>query len=654
MFATLRTWALLSIVSLLPTSVFATIERHAVINGSDQILVLEPNHRITNPDDPATHFQGHLKDHPNSWVRVTRLGDEWDGLLAHNGQLYQIHDLQVSASRAAAVKSAHLEPIDGLTPLGTCAANFQYQASGKTALQKALTVNGIMAQAATIDYPADCTDTIDGVCLAAELTVFFDTSFKQAFPTDYQSRGGEILNIIDGFYQNELQMVFKHLRIDYTNGDQFGSSENPRDILNTMIQKRINKTVQPSDPNIRSLMHLVTARDFLYDDGITVEDNVVGLANGTGYVPGTDPLQFDSKLCSTQGEAVSTTQLLGINGRPSATLTAVVVAHELGHNLGMEHDGDPDSATATACTDTDHIMYFQVVPGATQFTDCSKYAANLNVSALSQVEACFDFPVEIALTGDGGNIDESDANTTSQHVLNLAVQTANGFDGNVSVSGNMTAGDATIESVTLAGNSCSITGASKTYTCSALASAASGSLNVTFTTGSQNVTLTHTAAAGTNLLDMNSTNNVVTSVVEVKGPGLKPTNLTLSHNKSNNGIRLQWQDHSSDETAYQVERKLAGGSWIVIVDNLAANTEQYIDLDTRAGTKITYRVSALIGGISTETSNEASISYSSNNLRDHRGTGGSGGSLPLLTLAALLIHCITRLRTKNNHNTCTI
>ena len=628
MVSTLRTWAFSSLLLIFPPFASAAIEMHTAIDGLSQTLVLEPNPRIQQEGDPATHYRGHVKDHPESWVRVSQIGGQWSGLLSHRGQLFEVTALS-SSPAAARSKQQQVKALQGLESFGSCAAGVVPGSFGKSAQPKTLTFNNAIMQPARIDFPTVCQETIDGVCLVAELSVFFDRSFRAAFPTDYQSRGAEILNIVDGIYQNELNMVFNHLRMDFTNGDQFTSDRDPEKILDDMIARRIQGNIRPSDPNVRSMMHLITARDFLLEDGDTT---VVGLANMPDYYTDDAPM-FTPVLCSP-GYAVATSQLLNQSGRPSAALTAIVVAHELGHNLGMEHDGDP--ATAATCTSPDRIMYPEVVANASRFSDCSIAAAGSNISALPAVEGCFDFPVDLSLAADSGNILETSADSTHQHLFNVGMQTANGFSGNLIASGRISAGDGVFTSAALAGNSCTVDDAS--YQCTASSPAALSTLAVTFTTGSEHVTLRHEVSAGADLFDMTSANNIISTTVNVQGPGLRPTNLTLQHDRSRNSIVLRWQDHATDETGYRVEHRQANGGWAVIADDLPADTEEYEGVTSRLVGTNSYRVTALFGSAMSEPSNEASIQFASNRLLDHsRPGGGGGGSLSWLGLGGFLL-----------------
>lgn len=644
MFSRFVLWGLSSLALTLALPVTAAIEKHVLINGTDLTLQLEPNTRLQ--DEEASHYQASVKDFPDSWARLSQIGEQWDGLLVHQGQAYQITALTDAPlpavdARIRSLSAATPRLIDHSVHLGTCGIDHSPITSASLLQPKALATRFL---GATIPDLADyCTETVDGVCLVAELSVFFDQAYRDAFPSDFRSRGAQMLNIVDGIYQEELGIVFRQLQLDFFNGDQFVDSNNPEDILNDMISRRVQGRIRPSDPNIRSLMHLVTGRDFRIGD----IDDVAGVANGVLYTQQGDDLAFTPVLCGPG--AVATSQLVGNRSGPSATLTALIIAHEIGHNLGMEHDGEAGALTAEACTETDQLMYFEIVPGASTFSTCSKETAALNIAALSAVEACFDFPVDLGLTAVGGNSTSLGASAADQHDFNLALRTANGVNGPVEVSGSIDSGDATFSSVTLAGNNCSLNTDSTVYTCSAASIASLSNLNVSFTTGSEHASFSHSVTAGTDLLDVDVSDNSLSNTVLVQGPDLPPTTLAASYDKSRSRVTLNWQDHATNETAYQVERSLDGSTWQIITDTLEANSTRFEDNDLRPFELHSYRVSALIGATATAPTNTVQVEVISERMRYLGSPGGGGGSLGVTLLIALLtlIGCDRLIRNRS-------
>jgi hypothetical protein len=68
---------------------------------------------------------------------------------------------------------------------------------------------------------------------------------------------------------------------------------------------------------------------------------------------------------------------------------------------------------------------------------------------------------------------------------------------------------------------------------------------------------------------------------------------------------LTWADTATGESAWQVQRKVEGGSYSQVGSDQAANTTTYTDSTAADGTSYRYRVRAIIGGVGQPFSNEA-------------------------------------------------
>lgn len=73
-------------------------------------------------------------------------------------------------------------------------------------------------------------------------------------------------------------------------------------------------------------------------------------------------------------------------------------------------------------------------------------------------------------------------------------------------------------------------------------------------------------------------------------------------------VRLNWQDNSSDETGFRVERSEDGGASWTETGNLSADATTYVDAAVTAGQSYRYRVIAFNAAGDSSASNEASIS----------------------------------------------
>ncbi|MCE6992971.1 fibronectin type III domain-containing protein, partial [Dyadobacter sp. CY323] len=71
-----------------------------------------------------------------------------------------------------------------------------------------------------------------------------------------------------------------------------------------------------------------------------------------------------------------------------------------------------------------------------------------------------------------------------------------------------------------------------------------------------------------------------------------------------NQIQLEWNDHASNETGYEVSRSARNNStWIVLKADLSPNTETYADAPVRPGFTYYYRVRAFRNGTFSDYSN---------------------------------------------------
>ncbi|HKE42990.1 MAG TPA: M12 family metallo-peptidase [Steroidobacteraceae bacterium] len=312
-------------------------------------LALEPNSRLLGTqalarraaaaaNQSAPNFQllrGRIEGLPGSWVRLTRIGEELHGAIWDGNELYTIEPARIvnrfATDRLAVASSApvvyRLSDSDaGSSPM-SCGVEVTDQR------RSALT-----AYHALVDELG--TDATQSVTAGSELeiAVIADYEFYVAHPANTEAELLARMNIVDGIFSGQLgiDIVVSQVKVFTTASEPFNTNKGS-DLLDEVGRYR------NSTPELRAagLAHLITGRD--------IADNMAGIA----YV---------GTVCdAAHGVAVS-------EGRYDLTTTALISAHEIGHNFGASHDAEAGSpCQGTAPT---YLMAAQI-NGSKIFSQCS-------------------------------------------------------------------------------------------------------------------------------------------------------------------------------------------------------------------------------------------------------------------------------------------
>ncbi|MBL3555498.1 MULTISPECIES: M12 family metallo-peptidase [Marinobacter] len=428
------------------------------IDGYGYDAVLEPNRQLQIAGSSAEenlagkHYKGHFPEDPDSWVRISRLESGWEGLAFVFGRMQTLGGSSQS-DHATSFSFSQMEAPQ-------CGVDHVHSESAITpdSLADMATV-----QAVSANYDTLCADKVDGACLMMELELAFDREFQSRFPDDYQSRAAAIVNMVEGFYADQFGVVFDTLSLTFMGADLFDSTTDPEMLLNDITYKRGNREISFLKSE-QSIFHFVSGRNF---DNSTAGLAWVGtVCNGSGYASGITKA-FDS----------------------NAT-TAVIVAHEIGHNLGAGHDG-----AGTSCEAGDHIMSPYVDPSATSFSGCSFTDISNRISELNAVEQCFNFPADAGILNVDGNPLEVEPGASFQANFNVAYrQAAEPADG-LTITGVVGESEGQLQGVSIDGNPCALLD-DTSFSCSGVTARESLPLSINAVAGSsptftllQNVTL---------------------------------------------------------------------------------------------------------------------------------------------------------------------
>jgi hypothetical protein len=113
------------------------------------------------------------------------------------------------------------------------------------------------------------------------------------------------------------------------------------------------------------------------------------------------------------------------------------------------------------------------------------------------------------------------------------------------------------------------------------------------------------------------------------GPPSPPSNLQAT-SQPGNGVQLQWQDNSTDETSFRVERRTGGGSFGDI-HGTGVNATAYFDTTAAPGVTYTYRVRAINGAGSSAYSNLATVTMAGEQTPSNLAATATGSFAVTLT-----------------------
>ena len=201
-----------------------------------------------------------------------------------------------------------------------------------------------------------------------------DFEFSENFGSSAEAALVDRFNRVDGIFSAELgvQITVAEIDIFTTDNDPFSGTESSP-LLNQLASYRAN------DPQQRAqgLSHLFTGRDL---DGTTV-----GVA-------------FVGTLCNSfAGAGLS-------EGNRGPFTDSLIAAHEMGHNFGADHDGDPNGGCPDAPTNR---LMAPSINGSNEFSQCSKDQMAVEIAAAScitplanvDMAASLDNPTLMVLTG---------------------------------------------------------------------------------------------------------------------------------------------------------------------------------------------------------------------------------------------------------------
>jgi len=406
-------------------------------------------------------------------------------------------------SAMSSMESTPMAEVEGLA--GTCGSgdgsHSMLDHIGKKAVMSGASSSSLIPVIAAATFAEFCSQEVNGICVIAEVEIAFDLVFQAVFGAQATAQALSILNIVDGHYLNDLKISIDAITIEMLANDLFDTSVAASPVLDagdllTNIETKKNNAQIPFITNNSALTHLVTGRDF---NGGTLGVAYLGsVCQANGFSTGTSSIFFTDPTDPTT---------------PNIPLTAVVVAHELAHNLGSDHDGP---GANVLCPSSTFFMSPIIDPAfnLNGFSSCSVADIEATLSSLVNPEQCLDFPADVLITEDEGNSGALDVNL--EFPSSYTVTLRNGFLAvdRVDLNGSVNLAEGMFVNVTANGNNCAVAAGGATYTCTVMNPPASFKVvaSVRADVTATNVNITQTVNEQTaDVQEVNAINNTLMS-----------------------------------------------------------------------------------------------------------------------------------------------
>ncbi len=308
-----------------------------LLESNDRLIAKLPARQLKKIRESHQLYRGKIDGIDHSWVRLTRNGKNWYGMIWDGHEVYIIDPMSVmeSALPGFSLSSSSSHGIYRLSD--TREVEGAVCGSGRSDVSS----NPIHNYEALVEELQErVTSNAIGASLNLDMAVVADVEFSTSQQNSYNISANAAviarMNVVDGVFSEQVGVQINLVDIQELSNNGSLTSTVPLTLLQQFGGFMSSGT--RSNPGVA---HLFTGRE--------LDGSVIGIA-------------YISTLCSERFG-------VGVNEvKGGGTARALLVAHELGHNFGAPHDNQGGSACAS--TPNGFIMN-PIINGSDQFSQCS-------------------------------------------------------------------------------------------------------------------------------------------------------------------------------------------------------------------------------------------------------------------------------------------